>query len=1537
MVEPIRILILEDVPADAALVERELRRSGLKFVARCVETEPEFLAALDELRPDLVLSDYTLPSFNGMAALRLARERVPTVPFIIVTGSINEETAAECIKAGAADYVLKDHLTRLPAAVRGALERCRLDAEKRRAEEALRESEEKYRRILENMEESYFEVDLAGNLTFFNESLCRLLGYPRDKLMGMNNRQFTDKENAKKLFQAFNKVYRTGESNRDFDGDVIRKDGTKRHVETSVSLRRDISDQPIGFAGLIRDVTERKQAEQALKASEEKYRRILENMDESYFEVDLAGNLTFFNESLCRLLGYPRDELLGMNNRQFTDKEHTGKVFQAFNRIYTTGQSASEVDWEIIRKDGTRRHIETSASLRRDSSGQPIGFSGLFRDITERRRTQAALRESEERFRQLTETMPDAVVVGQDGRNVYANSAAARLLRAAGPEKLIGLEISTIVDPAQYERARQQMQRALAGERPPPFEESFVRLDGSLVPVEIAVSLLTWRGRPALQVVARDITERKRVEEALRQSEARFKGAFASSPNGMALVAPDGRWLEVNPALCQIVGYSEEELLGKTFQDITHPDDLDSDLAYVRQMLTGEILTYQMEKRYLHKQGQVVWILLSVSLVRDSAGQPLYFVSQIEDITNRKRAEEDLRNSKQVIEGILNAIPVSVFWKDKNLVYLGCNAIFARDAGFADPKDLIGKDDYQMGWRDRAELYRGDDREVIKSGCSKLLIEEPLTTPGGNTITILTSKLPLRDSNGEITGLLGTYMDITELKRVEEALRESDERFRSLYQNSTMGLYRTTPDGRILAANPALADMLGYASFDELTSRNIKDDGFQPSYLRAQFLEAIERDGEVRGMEATLTRADGSAISISQSARAIRDSSGNTLYYDGSVENITERKRVEQALRESEERYRLIAENTADVIWTLDLGTRRLTYVSPSVERLRGFSAEEVLAQPFGASLTPDSLRRVDAYLAAALAAFAAGDQSARTGTVEADMPTKNGGTVRTEIVATALTDASGRVTGVLGVTRDITERKRAEEALRESEERFRTLYENSTIGLYRTTPDGRILMANPIFVDMLGYASFDELASRNLKKDADFQPSYPRAQFLEALERDGEVRGVEAAWKQANGNMVFMRESARAIRDSQGNTLYYDGSVENITERKKTEAERERLEENLRQSQKMEAVGQLAGGVAHDFNNLLQAILSLTHVLLTHCTDPERVTADAIELEQHVKHGAALTRQLLLFSRRETARPETLDLNEVIREAGKLLRRLLKGNIAVELHLTERKLPVQADRGQLEQVLFNLAVNAADAMPEGGQLVITTGSNRSTVWLQVADTGVGIPARIRERIFEPFFTTKEEGKGTGLGLAVVHGIVAQHGGSIAVESREGQGTTFTVTLPRGASGEFAALKVKELAGEAPAGRGERVLVVEDEAAARDSLAEILTLLGYEVVAVGSGEEAGLLPAEPVFKVLLTDLMLPGIAGADLARGLLERWPKLQVILMSGYTKDEALRQGISAGPARFLQKPFGMTTLAHELRGALDEAPAASARGDEP
>jgi PAS domain S-box-containing protein len=541
---------------------------------------------------------------------------------------------------------------------------------------------------------------------------------------------------------------------------------------------------------------------------------------------------------------------------------------------------------------------------------------------------------------------------------------------------------------------------------------------------------------------------------------------------------------------------------------------------------------------------------------------------------------------------------------------------------------------------------------------------------------------------------------------------------------------------------------------------------------------------------------------------------------------------------------------------------------------------------------------------------------------VGADLPTKDGGTVQTEIVASVLTDAGGRVTGLLGVTRDITERKRTEESLRLRDSALAAAANAIVI----TDTEGRIEWANPAFALLTGY-DLDEVRGQN-----------PR--FLNSGVQDGAF--YEQMWRTITSGSVWQGEMVNRRRDG---TLYPEemtitpvrensGAITHFIAVKQDVTEHKHLEEQLRQSQKMEAVGQLAGGVAHDFNNLLQAMLSLTQMLVPHHADPRRLETDAAELEQLVRRGAALTRQLLLFSRRETVHSERLDLNEVVRESVTLLRRLLKANVALETRLADARLPVEGDRGQLGQVLLNLVVNAADAMPDGGRLVIETGSESGAVWLKVADTGGGIPAAICDHIFEPFFTTKGQGKGTGLGLSVVHGIVTQHGGTVTFESREGHGTAFSVTLPRAGSGESPLLEVAERSGATPRGSGERVLVVEDEETARQALCDILTMLGYTVTAVASGEEAGKLAPEQPFEVLLTDLMLPGITGGELATGLQARWPELRVVLMSGYAEDEAVRLASRAGTVRFLQKPFDMDTLARELRAALDADPAMSPPG---
>jgi nitrogen-specific signal transduction histidine kinase/ActR/RegA family two-component response regulator len=364
-------------------------------------------------------------------------------------------------------------------------------------------------------------------------------------------------------------------------------------------------------------------------------------------------------------------------------------------------------------------------------------------------------------------------------------------------------------------------------------------------------------------------------------------------------------------------------------------------------------------------------------------------------------------------------------------------------------------------------------------------------------------------------------------------------------------------------------------------------------------------------------------------------------------------------------------------------------------------------------------------------------------------------------------------------------------------------------------------------------------------------------------------------------------------------------------------------LERQLLHAQKMEAIGQLAGGIAHDFNNILQALLATLATVRVSRGDPARVAHAIDEIEANVKRGASVVQQLLLFARREVSRRERLDLAAVVHAAGALVRRLVPANVSFAAELERPGPVVEIDRGQIEQVLVNLVINAVDAMPEGGELVTSVSvAEDGNACLAVRDTGHGMSAELVSRVFEPFFTTKSPDKGTGLGLAVVHGIVASHGGRVDVESRPGAGTTVTILLPRVASEPSSVAVDREE--ELPTGSGQRILLVEDQEETRQGLKELLTVLGYACEAARDAETAETLAGVDRFDVLLTDLMLPGQSGHELAGRLQRRWPELRVILMSGYAQDEAVRRGVTLGSIRFLQKPFDMSTLAQALRAAL-------------
>jgi len=634
--------------------------------------------------------------------------------------------------------------------------------------------------------------------------------------------------------------------------------------------------------------------------------------------------------------------------------------------------------------------------------------------------------------------------------------------------------------------------------------------------------------------------------------------------------------------------------------------------------------------------------------------------------------------------------------------------------------------------------------------------------------------------------------------------------------------------------------------------------------------------------------------------------------------------RVVEELRQSEQRYRLLADHVHDVIWTFDVATMRITYVSPSVVRLRGLTVEQALAERLEQSVTPESLARIMELLDRAR------DDREDSYTGIFDQPCRDGSIKHVEVTVNLVRDESGALVQVVGVSRDATERVRTERALRESEARFRVLIEESMDMMQLLDGEGRYTFWSPAATAGLGWTSEEMLGKRGI----DFVHPDDRAAAGKAL------RALLATEGASNEVTVRFRhkDGSWHVLESIGRNLLPDPHVRAVVGHTRDITAQHRLEAQFLQAQKLESVGRLAGGVAHDFNNLLTVITS--------CSDSLKQDVDAgappspEDIEQ-IRAAAArareLTRQLLAFARKQVSEPVALDLNDVVRGSEKLLRRLLGEDVELVVALQPGLWTVHADPGQIEQVILNLAVNSRDAMPNGGTLTIQTRnetvthageSNEPTpgewVRLVVRDSGVGMVPEVRSHLFEPFFTTKPVGKGTGLGLATVYGIVTQSGGHVSVESEPDRGSTFVVSLPRSHRLPVTA----EAAPDAARGGGsETILVVEDDALVRSVTERILRRAGYRVLSAASGAEALAVVAghDGPLDLLVTDVIMPGMNGRALVEELRRGLPRLRVLYVSGYTDDVISDPDELDTGASFLPKPFTNATLLARVRAMLD------------
>jgi len=510
-------------------------------------------------------------------------------------------------------------------------------------------------------------------------------------------------------------------------------------------------------------------------------------------------------------------------------------------------------------------------------------------------------------------------------------------------------------------------------------------------------------------------------------------------------------------------------------------------------------------------------------------------------------------------------------------------------------------------------------------------------------------------------------------------------------------------------------------------------------------------------------------------------------------------------------------------------------------------------------------------------------------------------------------------------------DRKRNEQALRRSEVRYRSLVQTAVYGIYRSSLEGHFLDVNPALIGMLGYNDALQVLALDPKKDVFVDPA-EYARLVDEFRRTGRMDGFEVRWKRKDGNTITVRISGRAVAGGDEPSDVLEAIAEDITERRV-------LEDQFRQSQKMEAVGRLAGGIAHDFNNLLMVISGYTEVLLYHLSPGHPLHAKAEAIQQASDRATTLTRQLLAFSRKQLLELKVIDVNAIVADMERLLRPLIGEDIELTTSLSPNIGCTRADAGQLEQVIMNLVVNAKDAMPNGGKICIRTASvtlddsyrpentfinHGPYVMISVSDTGQGMDRETQARIFEPFFTTKEKNKGTGLGLSTVYGIIKQSGGYVFVQSEIGRGTVFTIYFPRTdePSEAHGATPISHLA----AGGSETVLLVEDEDSVRQLVRETLESRGYHLLEAANGKDALTLAAahsDPIHLVI-TDVVMPGLSGHELAQQLLAARPTLKVLYLSGYAQDAFSTNAAAEAQKTFLQKPFTLQSLTRKVREIL-------------
>jgi two-component system, cell cycle sensor histidine kinase and response regulator CckA len=1045
------------------------------------------------------------------------------------------------------------------------------------------------------------------------------------------------------------------------------------------------------------------------------------------------------------------------------------------------------------------------------------------------------------------------------------------------------------------------------------------------------------------KMLADSSAAREAAESTTLESEQRFRLLFNIAPVGLCFVAKDGALINANARLERAFGYSRAEVrtLAEWWQ-LAYPDP-EYRLHAQQTWKAGVLRARQnntdiepMEFRITCKNGEVRTVLISGTLIGED------FLAVFFDITERKRAEEALRYHQLLLQEVGRVAKIGGWELDPAT---GAGTWTEEVAGIHD-LDPAEETNFEKGM----SFFQGESRSRMERAVREAVelgkpynLELGIVTAKGAHKWVQSIGNPVVEE-GKVVHLRGSLQDITDRKRVEEALRETGDYLRNLVDYASAPIIVWDALFRITIFNAAFERLTGLKA-DNIIQKSL--DFLFPAETRESSMEQIHiaSSGERwESVEIPIQQVGGSTRVLLWNSATVYAADGETpVATIAQGVDITERKRAEAALRTSEAQLSNAVRMAHLGPWEYDVAQDLFIFNDHFYEIFRS-SAEQVGGYTMSAT---EYARRFVHPGDRALVAKEIGIALETTDPnlsrqLEHRILYADGETGYISVRFFIVKDDLGRTIKTYGVNQDITDRRIAAKALEESEERYGLV--TGLVGhlIYDRDIEAGTIDWSGAIEEITGYTSreFQSIGIAELEELIHPDDRKSVKQSTASSQRTESIRSVVYRLKKKSGPYTVIEDTGAFLYDDSGKAYRMLGVMKDISDRTRAEEEKSLLREQLFQSQKMEAIGTLAGGIAHDFNNLLTVINGYSEMLLADRAPDDSDCGDLTKIRSAGVRGADLVQRLLAFSRKAPSTQRPLDLNRQVQDVSKLLERTIPKMIAVELDLADDLATVLADSTQLEQIIINLAVNAKDAMPDGGRLTISTRNVNKVeelggpeaeappfthVMLSVSDTGNGIDKDALPHIFEPFYTTKPVGEGTGLGLAMVHGIVKQHGGDVRCYSEPGNGTTFKIYFPALISGEEME---QSGVGPVPKGGGETVLLVDDEEPIRELASRVISRVGYKVLSASNGREALNLYRERGNEIALVvlDLIMPEMGGKQCLEGLLSYDPSVKVVIASGYLSDIPKTDTIAAGAKAFVGKPYDMKQLLATVRAALDE-----------